>query len=578
MGAQLLARARVGVMPRFGSPDRPVVTVPCWFGPGERPLLGWLSLPAGTGAGTGHAPPEPLAVPSSAVVICPPVGYEYWCAHRSLRELAETLAGRGVAALRFDYDGTADSAGGSWDPDRLGAWRASVRHAGELLRGLGVSSLALAGLRLGASLALLEASAVGAEAVACWAPVASGRRYRRELELLGMRVPDDDERPAARGGIVLAGFGFAAKTLESLNGLDLGRLERAPGDVLVLERPERPAQCGLVAHLEKLGARVEHLVLPGTERVLDVPVEDGEVPGELVGTLAAWLVEHTGTADGPGKALAARATAVRMPWAGGEVIEEVVTLTRAPYAALRTAPAGGGHAATVVFLNSGSEPHVGPGRSWVEYARDLARGGIAALRVDFPGWGETPGPFGRPYDQACCEATIEIVRSLERAGEGHIVLAGLCAGAWVALRAVLDEPVSGVVAINPQLYYREGDPLEALLKDTRVRRAPERRREELGRRTGWWTLCDLIGLRNVEGRWLDDLIAGPTKVLLCFAEGDDGLEYLRNRLARRLTAALASGGFELVEIPDIDHAMHQEWRRPAVAAAIQSFVSGLVTQ
>ena len=41
--------------------------------------------------------------------VLPPVGYEYWSSHRSLRTLAERLAQNGCLALRFDFDGTGDS-------------------------------------------------------------------------------------------------------------------------------------------------------------------------------------------------------------------------------------------------------------------------------------------------------------------------------------------------------------------------------------------------------------------------------------------------------------------------------------
>ena len=65
-----------------------------WIGPPERPLMSWLSAPAGGGSEVG-------------VVIVPPVGYEYWTAHRTLRTLAERLAAAGLPriALRLRRHG-----------------------------------------------------------------------------------------------------------------------------------------------------------------------------------------------------------------------------------------------------------------------------------------------------------------------------------------------------------------------------------------------------------------------------------------------------------------------------------------
>jgi hypothetical protein len=77
-----------------------------YFGPDDRPLFGWLCKPARTRR--------------TAVVIVPPFGYEAICAARSLRHFAEAAAREQLIALRFDLDGTGDSAGDDLDPDRLG--------------------------------------------------------------------------------------------------------------------------------------------------------------------------------------------------------------------------------------------------------------------------------------------------------------------------------------------------------------------------------------------------------------------------------------------------------------------------
>ena len=50
------------------------------------------------------------------MVVCPPLGPEYFNSYRSLRHLADRLAENGVSALRFDYDGTGNSAGQDEDP------------------------------------------------------------------------------------------------------------------------------------------------------------------------------------------------------------------------------------------------------------------------------------------------------------------------------------------------------------------------------------------------------------------------------------------------------------------------------
>ena len=75
-----------------------------YFGRGRR-LFGWL-----------HSPSPNSSRLDCAVLICAPLGYEELCAHRALRHWAIALANGGVATLRFDYDGSGNSAGSDIDP------------------------------------------------------------------------------------------------------------------------------------------------------------------------------------------------------------------------------------------------------------------------------------------------------------------------------------------------------------------------------------------------------------------------------------------------------------------------------
>jgi len=93
----------------------PAESSPIWFGDDNRPLFGWLHRCAGLARG--------------GVVLCPPLGYELWTSYQSLRRLAELLCANGFYVLRFDYDGSGDSAGEALEPDRLAVWRHSVSAA-----------------------------------------------------------------------------------------------------------------------------------------------------------------------------------------------------------------------------------------------------------------------------------------------------------------------------------------------------------------------------------------------------------------------------------------------------------------
>lgn len=533
-----------------------VHTAAHWFGPHDRPLLGWLTTPPTT---------------SSGCVILPPLGYEYFTSHRTLRTLAEQLALAGHSVLRIDYDGTGDSAGDQWDEERVTAWRAGLAHAANALRGLGAETITVVGLRFGATVALIDAHEIAADAVVAWAPAEAGRRYVKELKLLGTPVPDVDD------AIVIAGLVFSGATLRDLAALDVTKIDAPPAPrVLVVERPDRPVNDATIDRIESVGATVDRLTLPGSDLALDLPTEYATVPTEIVDAIAAW-VGTAPTEDGHDVDHEVSSAVITRGEAAVE--ERFVRLGPNELAGIITtpkpAPSTAGHA-TVVFLNTGSETHIGPGRAWVEYARSLSAMGHTSLRVDFRGWGESPDDDkapGRSYDAHTVADAVDIVEQLARDGHERIVLAGLCASAWVALKAMLSAPVAGVIAINPQMYWQPGDPVEATMAETRKRRTRDRERDATGRRL--WSVLDALGVRHPAATWLRAVGRQQVPVLMLFAEGDDGLDFLRDRAGRSLQHVLQSAPIEVVEVPGIDHPMHRHWLRGEIVAAISGFLDRL---
>jgi alpha-beta hydrolase superfamily lysophospholipase len=538
-------------------PGSSITTTARWIGDAARPLLAWLTR-------------STVDAPRAGALIVPPVGYEYMTTHRTLRVLAETLASHGCDALRFDYDGTGDSAGDQWDPKRLAAWEESVRHGADELRRIGNDTILVIGLRFGATLALLEAANVDAARVVAWDPVISGRRFVRQLRMLGVE---------GETAVSVGGFVFDAETIDDISAIDLTRLDSRPApSVLLIERAERPGLGPLAEQLRTLGSEVTVASVTGSELCLDGPTEYAEVPEEIV-TLIAASSTDTLRNDVPAETTAVQPVGdacAELDWHGVTIREYVTTFTDNQLVGVVGERASSIEPrATVVWLNSGSESHIGPGRAWVEYSRTLNALDVRTIRLDCRGWGESPDDGyapGRPYDAHMTGDVRALVDDLERRGWKRAVIAGLCAGAWIALEAARTTPLAGVIALNPQLYWEPGDPIEAnILTETHVRREGERQRIKDYNRYGVWSILDVLGIKNRALQTLSDIDSRGTRTLLLFAPRDDGLEFLEDRSGRALQR-VCRGSIEVFEMETVDHGMHRAWQRPEVVEAVVAFV------
>ncbi len=118
-----------------------------------------------------------------------------------------------------------------------------------------------------------------------------------------------------------------------------------------------------------------------------------------------------------------------------------------------TEPAPGDLA--VVIGNTGGHPHHGFAKFGVEFARRLAGHGIASLRIDFAGLGDSINPANNNSDAT---HTFEVDRvpdfraaidALELMGYRQFAVNGLCSGAYHAFRAALeDERIGTLLPIN----------------------------------------------------------------------------------------------------------------------------------
>lgn len=440
----------------------PPSPLPIAFGPPERSLLGFY-----------HAPGGPLARPL-AVVLCNPLGYEAMSVHRTYRHFAARLAAHGVAAFRFDYDGTGDSAGRSDDPGRVAAWVGSIKAAlAEVRTRAGTTGAVLFGIRFGATLATLAAAEDGnVDALIAWAPVVSGGLHVRELRAFRLiKNPRIAVAQRRDGSEEVGGYVFTGETLAEMSAIDLFSVsERVAKRALVLPPNERSREeARFVRRLEARGTEAALAAGTGYAAMMRDDPYESVVPFETLDSVIAWLCRGD-PFEGhvPPSALPSSNTVLVADREGGTLSRETAiffgkgarlfgVLTEPDGAVQRERP-------LLCFLNVGSNHHVGPHRMNVELAREMALHGYLSFRFDAAGLGESRVEPGVQENRIYTKDSVADVKSAmnllgEMRGASRFVLVGLCSGAYLAFHTTIDDlRVAGQVLLSPFAFeWQEGD-------------------------------------------------------------------------------------------------------------------------
>jgi pimeloyl-ACP methyl ester carboxylesterase len=410
--------------------------------------FGWLHRPADR-------------QPELGIVLCNPFGYEALCIYRGWRELAEALAARGIAVLRFDYPGTGDSSGKECDSRRLRAWLDSIKMATARLRAeTGVTRLGLCGLRLGATLAALAAEELGGvDSLVMLMPVISGRNYIRELVLQhqswlhAQQVPELklDAEPLHTVGA--HGFRLYPDTLEMLHSVDLERgTQRLARRVLLHDLNESTRVKRLAAHYQTQDAQTDVKWFGEYAKFLLDP-SYSQTPVKAFDNVLEWFGVAGVTRNEPAVEMLASASNAAIEFADGRETPVVFDGNRyagvfcQPLRALEGAPA-------VLFVNTGGVHRIGDGRFTVLMARRLAAQGIASLRMDLSGLGDSLRrndtlSLNAVYARFAVADARAGVDWLAAAGYPKIVMFGVCSGAYVSLHTALTHSaVVGCAAVN----------------------------------------------------------------------------------------------------------------------------------
>lgn len=410
--------------------------------------LGWLHLPAG-----------PSRREAGVVLVAPP-GRDGRCVYRPLRDLAEQLAQAGFPTLRFDLKDVGDSLDADVDSDIWPVWLDGVAAAAALLKTTtGVHHLVLGGVRLGASLA--ASAAVESDGLILLAPVVSGRQWLRELKLAG--AMSGTGTPEGGLGLEADGLYLSPATVANLGTLDLNRLEIAPTRALVAGQNTSAAAVG--DRLAELSCDVSSSDFPGYEALLD-DTHSNRAPRELFARIAAWLDDafpRLAPQEVTALHLAAEPVAVHPPGA----IEHPVHFGPGLNGVLCLPDGAASDGRAVIFCNTSGEPRAGIGRFAVLAARELARHGVASLRFDFAGVGDSEGEGPTHiYSVPRTDDFTAAVTLLAAEGFPEVSVMAVCSGAFHALRALIADPrIGGAFTVSAKLVWQAGEGLAPDMKD-----------------------------------------------------------------------------------------------------------------
>lgn len=487
--------------------------------------LGWLH----------PAPPG-----GTAVLLCAGVSDDFCNGYRPFRLLAQHLAAAGYPVLRFDYPGMGDSADAHL-PNLWQAWQKSLTTAADfLLARTGAERLILIGLRIGGTLAAMAAAQRGDVAgLVLIEPCFTGRSYVSQLvtaaRLRGAQPQD--------GSIEVGELVFTPTCLEQMRATELAQL--ALPAALPVAIFSRMAEEKISARLASWKTQISCHGLGGLDAMLR-PSHHGGEPELDAAPLLGWLRGAIPPSPRSAPAVPARAMPValtlpgctEMPLRFGAALHLVGIVCRP----VRESFPG----LAVLICNAGGNPRHGFARFGVECARALARAGIASLRFDFAGLGDSIHESGGEDLQTdvFTEDRLSDIRdsldALEVLGYRRFALHGLCSGAYHAVHgARADSRISQLLTVN----------------------------------LPWFSLRhERPGPDSIAQNCLNTLLSRDTAALFLFGDNDAGLKSFERHFGEGGHLLPAASAIQLRVIPNLDHELTAGWMRQAVAAQIVNFI------
>ena len=552
---------------------------------------------------------DTVAAGDHAILLCPGVTRDALNAHHALRLLADDLAAAGYPCLRFDYPGTGDAcevasvAGGTGEA--WTTWQQSIDWAADWLRrATGAGRLVFCGLRLGATLGTLVAARRGDVAgLVLLAPVLRGHAYMRQLSVEA-RLQSGE---AGSGGLDFLELRLSAETVGLIGRADLRQVTLPAGRQVALFSQAASRRLDECAQAwTRSGAVVTRAGFEGLQPLLRYNMQDGPAPD--FSRVITWLRHAVPAPAGSRRfPLPVPASAVLRPPGCIETPLQFGAGQR--IFGMLCRPERGTDPRAVIIGNGGRDPHYGSARIGVEFARRLAAEGIASLRIDFAGLGDSPGPPGQERvlshmfetdRRPDITAAIDVLHAL---GFRRFVVQGLCAGAYHAFHAAQADPRIGtLLLVNMPLFrWQTGWTIGSIYGRMSP---PIHYLRRLGRKEIWRRLLrgdvDIDSIVRGQYNRLRDRVlrivarclggAGPgfaaqamtvlakrqARTLFLFAPGDAGLDPFTQAFGPMGAALRAFDGASMEIVPGLDHDLNDRATRQTAVECMIDFLQAAV--
>lgn len=410
--------------------------------------FGWLHQPDTTGDGA-------VALSSVGVVICSAFAQEEICTHYGVMHLSESLANAGVSTLRFDYNGTGNS---DAVPRSIDSFVEDVLIGAEHLRArTGVQHIVLVGIRLGAMVTTLAAQKLAGAGLVLLAPVVAGKTFLRETRTAAKvsslstynPIPDaESDEPLNTNG-----FWWTAALQAQIGAVDLAKssVPHQPVSVFTVRGDRRSD--ALVDAWKAAGIPVTVNVFTEYAAWMQDPTTS-TLPVETIAAVRDWVLERQPAND----AAAHRATADINRLVAPDFIEEPHRFGPGNnlFGILCRPSHSRGEPIAALLIHEGSSHHIGNGGAYVSLARRLARAGIASLRFDLSGVGDSMAPLDQRHlhtDPSTLDDAMAGMQCLVEQGYPNAIVSGLCSGAYIGLHVSARDPrIVGSILVNLQKF------------------------------------------------------------------------------------------------------------------------------